>query len=124
VYAFQIIYYTLAAIVLALGISIITSTLVVFLKDVAQFVAMIVQIGFWLTPIFYSLDMIPDKYHAVYRFNPVMYITEGYRDSFIHKRWFWQDSGETILFWIISLGILCFAVLIYKKLRPHFTDVI
>ena len=61
IYAIQIIYYCFSAIILLIGISWLTSSLMVFLKDVGQIVSVFVQFGFWLTPIFWSIDLIPSK---------------------------------------------------------------
>ncbi len=73
----QIIYYLFAMIVLVVGLSWITSSLVIFVKDVGQVVAMILQFGFWLTPIFWNIKMVPEKYQTLMKLNPVYYITEG-----------------------------------------------
>ena len=48
-------------------------------------IAMIVQFGFWLTPIFWSFKMIPEQYHYLVKLNPMVYVVEGFRDSFIKK---------------------------------------
>lgn len=48
----QIIYYLFATTVLLLGLSWLTSSIVIFFKDIGQLVSMIIQFGFWLTPIF------------------------------------------------------------------------
>jgi hypothetical protein len=45
-----------------------------------QIVTMLIQFGFWLTPIFWSLKMVPERYHWIINLNPMVYIIEGYRD--------------------------------------------
>ncbi|MCD1259535.1 ABC transporter permease [Paenibacillus athensensis] len=124
VYDFQLIYYLFALFVLLMSLSWITSTLVIFLKDVGQIVAMLIQFGFWLTPIFYSLETVPQKFHFLYTFNPVYYITKGYRDSLIYHRWFWQDMQQTCVFWLITAVLMLIGIVLFKKLKPHFADVI
>ena len=124
IYWLQTLYYLFAASILALGISWITSSIVVFLRDIGQFVAMILQFGFWLTPIFWSLKMVPEKYHWIIELNPVVYIIEGYRNSMIYHKWFWEDMGMTLYFWTITMSIFVFGALVFRKLRPHFADVL
>ncbi len=124
IYWLQTLYYLFAASILALGISWITSSIVVFLRDIGQFVAMILQFGFWLTPIFWSLKMVPEKYHWIIELNPVVYIIEGYRNSMIYHKWFWEDMGMTLYFWTITMIIFVFGALVFRKLRPHFADVL
>jgi lipopolysaccharide transport system permease protein/teichoic acid transport system permease protein len=123
-YWLQIPYYLFATSVLLLGLSWLTSSVVVFFKDMGQFVAMIIQFGFWLTPIFWSMKMVPEKYIWLIKLNPVVYIIEGYRNSMIYHKWFWSDINVTLYFWLFTAGIFILGGLTFKKLRPHFADVL
>lgn len=123
-YWLQIFYYMFATIVLILGLSWITSSLVVFLRDIGQLVSMCIQFGFWLTPIFWSLKMVPEKYTWIIELNPIVYIINGYRDSLIYHKWFWEDLNMTIYFWLVTIIVFMIGSLIFKKLRPHFADVL
>lgn len=123
-YNIQVIYYLFATIVLVLGLSWITSSLVIFLKDVGQIVAMLLQFGFWLTPIFWSFKMIPEKYHFMFKLNPVYYIVEGYRNSFINHIWIWESPNLALYFWVETLAIFVIGAMLFRRLKPHFADVI
>ena len=48
----QILYYSFAASMLALGIGFFTSSVNVFFKDMAQIVAICLQFGIWMTPVY------------------------------------------------------------------------
>ena len=124
IYNLQIIYYLFAMICLALGLSWLTSSLTVFLRDIGQFVSMILQFGFWGTPIFWNLQMIPQQFHFVLKLNPAYYLVEGYRQSFIYHEWFWQHWHLTAYFWILTAAIMLLGAWCFKKLRPHFADVL
>lgn len=124
IYNLQVLYYLFATIVLLLGLSWITSSLVVFIKDFGQIVSIIIQFGFWLTPIFWSFNIMPEKYHFLFKLNPIYYIVQGYRDTFINHIWFWQHYNVTISFWVITFGLFFTGVLLFKRLRPHFADVL
>ena len=123
-YWLQIVYYLFATSVLLLGLSWITSSVVVFFKDIGQFVAMVIQFGFWLTPIIWSMKMVPEQYQWLIKLNPVYYIVEGYRNSMIYHKWFFEDLSMTIYFWTATTIIFILGALIFKKLRPHFSDVL
>jgi len=123
-YNLQIIYYLFAEICLILGLSLITSSLTVFSKDVVQLVGMFLQLGFWVTPIFWSLELIPNEYQWLLKLNPMYYITNGYRDAFINQRWFWDLGYTNIVFWFITILTVLVGVFIFRKLRPHFADVL
>ena len=124
IYWLQIFYYLFATFVLLLGLSWITSSVVVFFKDMGQIVAMLIQFGFWLTPIFWAMKMVPEKYHWLIKLNPMVYIIEGYRNSMIYHRWFWEEMGMTLYFWLVTGVIFVLGAYTFKKLRPHFSDVL
>ena len=123
----QIIYYSFALSVLALGIIYITSAINVFFKDMAQIVNIVLQFGMWLTPIMWDPSMFPNKpawLEPVLKINPVYYIVTGYRDSMLAGNYFWQRPGLTVYFWIITIIILIAGISIFRKLKPHFADVL
>lgn len=124
IYTLQAAYYLFAGMVLILGIAWITSSLLIFLKDVGQIVSIVIQFCFWLTPVFWTIKILPQEYHTYIKLNPAYYLIEGYRNSLIYKRWFWEDMGLTLYFWSITIFIFIFGALLFRRLRPHFADVL
>ena len=120
----QVFYYLGAMMVLILGISYITSAVVIFFKDMGQLVAMLLQFGFWLTPIFWFIGTIPEKYHFWIKLNPLVYIIEGYRDSMINHIWFWEKPTMGLYFWVLALIMIWIGLSTFRKLKPHFADVL
>jgi lipopolysaccharide transport system permease protein/teichoic acid transport system permease protein len=123
-YYLQFLYYLFCMSVLALGISWIVSALNVFIRDVSQIVAVVLQIGFWATPIFWDIHMMPQKIQTVIKFNPMFYIVHGYRESFIYFYPFWKHPYQTAYFWTVTVIFFMTGALIYKKLKPQFPDVL
>ena len=126
-YWFQIPYFILATFFLVLGLSWLTASLNVFTKDIGQIVGVILQIGFWGTPIFWSFSRVEN--HKIIAFimklNPFFYIIQGYRDSLIYNISFWEGHWQwTIYFWCVTLFILVLGGVVFRKLRPHFADVL
>ncbi len=91
IYWLQIVYYLFATTILLIGITWFTSSVIIFFKDIGQLVGIIIQFGFWLTPIIWNITTIPEKYHWIINLNLVAYIIEGYRNSMIYHKWFWED---------------------------------
>ena len=120
----QTFYYLFATLVLVLGISWATSSIIVFVKDMSQIISILLQFGFWLTPIFWSDKIMPEKYLLYLKINPAYYIIQGYRDSVLYETWFWEKPYHTIYFWSISFLIFMFGAFLFKRLRPHFADVL
>lgn len=123
-YWLQMGYYLFASLVLLLGLAWITSSVVIFFRDLGQIVSMLIQFLFWLTPIFWMLSMVPEQYRLWFELNPAYYITQGYRDSLIDHVWFWDKPQQALIFWSVALAIFALGALIFRKLRPHFADVL
>jgi len=123
-YWFQAIYYLFAAAVLLLGLAWIAASVSLFVKDVGNIIGVALQIGFWISPIFWSPNTFPQRYRFVLELNPATYLLEGYRKSFLYAQPFWRDGTDFVYFWAVTLVILFIGVFTYKKLRPHFGDVI
>lgn len=124
IYWFQLPYYTFSCLFLVLSISMLTSSLVVYIKDVKHLVSVFVQFGFWLTPIFWNFKLIPEKFLHLISLNPFLHIIDGYRESLIYGQWFWEDQGEFVYFWLFSFLTYILASYVFDKLRPMFADVI
>ena len=119
----QVVYYMIGMSSLAYGIVLITSALSVFTRDVVQIVGMSLQLGFWVTPIFWEEGMLPTEYRWIVELNPLSYIVEGYRQSMIGGMWFWERP-ETVTYWLETLIIIWIGRCVFRRMRPHFADVI
>lgn len=120
-YAFQLPYYSFCTLCLAIGISYMTSSIVVFFRDLGQIVNIVLQFGMWLTPIMWDVSML-GTYQWIMKFNPMYYVVYGYREALIDHIWFWQRPKETLYFWGVTLICFLFGGTIFKKLEKHFSD--
>jgi len=117
-------YYYFAMVVLVLGLSWLSSALNVLFRDTGQIVQLLLQIGFWLTPIFWDIRIMPERVQLLLKLNPLYYIIQGYRDSFIYGIPFWRDWRWGLYYWGVALLLLFCGALAFKRLRPHFADVL
>ena len=123
-YWLQAIYYLCCLWIIALGLSWAISAINVFVRDVTHLVAVIIQVGFWATPIFWDINMMPERVQLVLKLNPMYYIVQGYRDSFIYQVPFWHHPYQTIYFWVLSLVLLMAGARIFLRMKPQFADVL
>jgi ABC-type polysaccharide/polyol phosphate export permease len=124
IYWLQALYYLFATSVLLFGLSLITASISPFLKDMRNIVQVCLQVGFWISPIFWSPASYPPQLLFLLKMNPLTYLLEGYRKSFLYQQPFWEDIDGAIYFWSIALIILLLGAWTYTKLRPHFGDVV
>lgn len=126
-YTLLVIYYSFCMIVLATGIVYATGAVTVFFRDMKEVVAILLQIGMWVTPImwnFEAMTQMPGWAAVLLKLNPMYYIVSGYRNALIHKIGFWENWGLTIYFWVVTILILIVGTSVFKRLRPHFADVL
>lgn len=123
----QILYYTFAASMLALAAGYLTCAVNVFFKDMAQIVGICLQFGMWLTPIMYDETLFAGKAPWVIRLlklNPFYYVVAGYRDSMLTGHWFWERPLMTLYFWGVTILLGALGLKVFRRLRPHFSDVL
>ncbi len=53
----------------------------VFYRDVSHVIQIVLQLWFYLSPVVYSLDMVPAHYRFLFRLNPLLYVLNGFRLS-------------------------------------------
>jgi teichoic acid transport system permease protein len=124
VYWIQLLYYSMCAFVLIAGITLITSSVMVFFKDMEQIVNILLQFGMWITPIMWDYHLFGESMLKYLKLNPFFYISEGYRDSMLNHVWFWEKPVLTLYFWLVALLIFAIGTALFKRLRPHFADVL
>lgn len=124
IYWAQALYYFFAMSILALGFSWITSSVNVFARDTGQIVNVVLQFVFWFTPVFWDTETLAPNIQFFFKLNPMYYIVQGYRESFIYFVPFWHHWQMTLYFWGVTFFIFSVGATIYFRLRPHFADVL
>ena len=61
------------------GICIISAIINLLFRDFQHFLSTGLMILFWLTPVFYSVDMVPEKFKFILAVNPLTYFLKIYR---------------------------------------------
>lgn len=126
IHVLQLVYCLFCSTMLSWGLSYITSAVVVFVRDLSHLLSVALQVLMWLTPIMWNVSMIEKypKLTMVMKCNPVFYIVQGYRDAMFNGAWFWEKPLWTAYFWGLTLLLFCSGAVIFKKLKPHFADVL
>ena len=103
-----------------------TSAIVIFFRDLTQIIGIFLQVGVWLTPIMWDLNMLSNHplLMKAFKLNPMYYIVSGYRDAMLGNVWFWERWGWTLYFWVITVVLFGVGTVIFKRLKPHFADVL
>ena len=110
-----------------LAVTLFTTAINVFFKDMAQIVGICLQFGMWLIPIMWAPEMFPGfpaRLQQLLKLNPVYYVVTGYRDSMLAGNWFWERPMQSVYYWVVTLLLLYIGLRVFRRLRPHFPDVL
>jgi ABC-type polysaccharide/polyol phosphate export permease len=118
----QIFYYLFALSVFCLGLGWFFSAASVLLRDMGQVLTIIIQTLFWSIPLVYNIQMFPQKYHLIWKLNPIYYLTEGFRYSFLYRENFWDHPLLTLYFWSITAFLLVIGGWFFKKVKNDLAD--
>ena len=105
---------------LQLGISLILSSVTVYLRDLEHLIGVALQLLFYATPIVYAAEAIPEDFKFIIEYNPMTYIINGYRDIFYN-----QTSPDMLalgILFIIAIALCDVGYLIFNKLQKGFAE--
>ncbi len=91
----QLLYYFACLLILIIGIFFFTSSVVPFFRDCQSIIMIIMNVGIWMTPILWNINDIQNRtVRIILSLNPVHYIVNGYRDSFMNGYWIWEHQSR------------------------------
>lgn len=94
----------------AMGLGVTLGVLNVFFRDVRQLMIIVLQLWFWVTPIVYPIDALPDWAKKMIVLNPMASLIEAYQTIFVHAEWptfstLWPGIFCAIFFWFLGLHL-------------------
>ncbi len=106
--------------IFTLGISYPLAALNLFFHDVRFLVGVVLTLWFYLTPVMYPVDIVPDKYRIFYDINPNAVFIDAYRRVILYN----QTPAFEKMFLGLAIAVVTFAVgyYLFKKMEPHFAD--
>jgi lipopolysaccharide transport system permease protein len=105
-----------------LGVTLTTSALNVFYRDVNPVVQISLQLWLYLTPVAYPLAAVPDRYRPLFLLNPLTGVVEGLRSVLVFGRepeWSVVGISAALIMTIFTVGVVLF-----KRTDKYFADVI
>ena len=112
----------LPLIFLSLGTGWLLASLGVYIRDIGQGVVIAVQILFFLSPIFYPIEAVPESFQKILYANPLTIIVTSFRQTMV-----WNLPLPWTNWILITLATFVFALLGYvwfMKTKKGFADVL
>ena len=106
--------------IMVLGITFIFAALNVFFRDLEYILNIVLMAWFYMTPIVYSLDMVPTEYRGRFLINPMSSIIMFYREILYYKKApDFSFFGNIVLYSIIMIFIGYF---VFERLQKSFAE--
>lgn len=107
---------------LVFGLSLVLAALYVYFRDLSQIWEVIIQLGFFVSPICYPISTIPSQYLTYYILNPITIIIETYRNFLI----FGRPAGIPSMMYLVISAIILIVIgnAVFSHLERRFAEVI
>jgi ABC-type polysaccharide/polyol phosphate export permease len=106
----------------SVGLGMVMAALVPYVRDLQQVVGYVIQGMFFLSPVIYSLDAIPERFRGLAYLNPITVFIESYHTIIFerHLPGLWYVVGMVCISGLsIFLGIK-----VFNKLKEGFADIL
>lgn len=107
---------------ITLGISWFLASLGVFIRDIGYAIGVVIQILFYVTPVFYPINAVPKAFQGIMRLNPLSVIVEDFRRAIM-----WGMQPDWPWFTVVTILSIIIAFSGYTwfiKCKKVFADVI
>jgi len=105
---------------LIFGLSLSMSSLNLKYRDFDQLWGLALQLGFFLSPIFYDASLIPQRFQFLYSLNPVTRLIESTRDIFLFQK-LPSLSASAVIIGSVAI-LMLFGFLVFGRLESRFAE--
>jgi ABC-2 type transport system permease protein len=105
---------------LALGMVFIFSALTIYLRDTEYILGIVSMAWQFLTPVMYSVDMVPESMRTIFYLNPMTSVIVAYRDILYYKKA--PELQTLILAAVMGIVLLIVGILVFGKLERRFAE--
>ncbi len=107
---------------LSLGVSYFVASVGVYVRDTPHIVGVVLQIMFFMTPIFYTIETLPKQYRWPLKLNPLAFLIGDCREIFINGHL--PNWGRLGVAAAVSLLVLHLGFFWFRKTKKGFADVL
>jgi lipopolysaccharide transport system permease protein len=106
--------------VLTLSLAYFTATFYVTFRDTQHLLGVLLNLLFFLTPIFYKSSDLPEQYQAFYRLNPMVHLIEAYRVILLSGGL--PNGIDLLALTFTAIAVLALGYYVFRKASGHFVD--
>lgn len=94
----------------------------VFVRDIAQVTGVVLQLWFWLTPVVYMVDIVPDSLQPYFQANPLYPLVVGYQDVLLYGRA--PDFENLLYLGLVSATLMVLSLYLFRRAAADMVDVL
>jgi ABC-2 type transport system permease protein len=112
--------FMILTLVFILGLTYIMAVLGTYLPDVAEIMRPIIRGTFFITPILWPPERLPDSLSWIADYNPLAYLVNGYRDLILEGTL--PGGLSTLYFTLFSVALFVIGFALFVRMKPGFAD--
>jgi lipopolysaccharide transport system permease protein len=110
----------LLELIIAMSLALILGVFNVFFRDAGQLTGIFLQFCFWLTPIVYAIDIIPEGYRGWLSLNPLAPLFAGFQTIFVQNTFpDWSSLQPTVM---VALLLVFYAAMVVNRHADDMVD--
>lgn len=109
----------LMTVALATGLGLLLGTLNVFARDIGQVMTVVLQFWFWVTPVVYPVNVLPNEFKVTLLFNPVAPLVMAYHGVIVYGR---SPGWELLAPAAFTVVLVAVAFVVFRRASTEMVD--
>lgn len=109
-------------VIFTVGVSLMLSAMSVYLKDIASVISVVITVLMYVSPVFFSLESVPESYRIICEINPMTYMIENFRNVVLYgtmPNWLYL-----VISFVIAIVMAWLGGTIFRRAKEGFADVL
>ncbi|TMA57854.1 MAG: ABC transporter permease, partial [Deltaproteobacteria bacterium] len=106
--------------ILTLSLAYLVATANVIFRDTQHLLGVLLQLLFFLSPVFYDASTVPARYQSLYRLNPLVHLIDAYRAVLL--RGTLPEGLPLLALGVVAVGLLYVGLKVFTQTSYRFVE--
>src|SRR2546425_822667 len=106
--------------ILTLSLAYLVATANVIFRDTQHLLGVLLQLLFFLSPVFYEASAVPARYQPLYRLNPLVHLLDAYRAVLL--RGTLPEGLPLLVLGVVAVGLLYVGLKVFTHTSYRFVE--
>jgi len=112
----------LITLIFSSGVGLLFGALMVVFRDTKNFLAFIMMIWMYITPIMYPISIVPEEYRFLFYFNPLTSLVDAFRWVFLNQGTL-PSVGNVLISLLVAIIIWFMGAVAFRSMENRIADV-